>query len=198
MTTHTTVAWSEGRWLHDPADHHIDDAGKLVVTATEKSDAWERTYYGFSVNTANALVRELLHGTAMEVTLNAAFSEQFDQAGIFVRAGAKNWVKAGLEFSDGVLQLGAVVTRGVSDWSVSPVHEWLDKDVVIRVSRHDDSIILRAGVVGEELRLVRVLPCLPDDGSVVEAGPFVCSPSRGGLSIAFSSWTLGPADASLH
>ena len=70
--------------------------------------------------------------------------------------------------------------------------------MVIRVSRHDDSIILRAGVVGEELRLVRVLPCLPDDGSVVEAGPFVCSPSRGRLSIAFSSWTLGPADASLH
>ena len=35
MTTHTTVAWSEGRWLHDPAEHHIDDAGTLVVTATE-------------------------------------------------------------------------------------------------------------------------------------------------------------------
>ncbi len=44
----------------------------------------------------------------------------------------QTWVKAGVEFSDGVLQLSAVVTRGQSDWSTAPVPAWRGQEVTVR------------------------------------------------------------------
>ena len=60
----------------------------------------------------------------MEVSFRLDFSAQFDQAGAFVRVDERTWTKAGVEVSDGEAQLGAVVTREFSDWSVGPVPEW--------------------------------------------------------------------------
>ncbi|MDZ5077826.1 DUF1349 domain-containing protein [Nesterenkonia sp. HG001] len=54
-------------------------------------------------------------GPAVEVTFTANLSEQFYQAGVFVRIDTERWGKPGLERSDGRLQLGAVVTHGHSD-----------------------------------------------------------------------------------
>ena len=48
------------------------------------------------------------------------FTERFDQAGIFVKVDDESSIKAGVELSDGEESLGAVVTRGHSDWSLSP------------------------------------------------------------------------------
>ena len=52
------------------------------------------------------------------------YDQQFDQAGVLVRASETAWVKAGVEISDGVAQVGAVVTHTTSDWSVAPVSSW--------------------------------------------------------------------------
>lgn len=89
-----------------------------------------------------------------------------------------------------------MVTLGVSDWSVAPVPEWQGQRVRVRVSRHGDALTVRAGVDGDELRLVRVAPF--PAGVTAEAGPFLCAPSRPGLSVRFHEWSTGPADASLH
>jgi len=113
---------------------------------------------------------------------------------VFVRADAERWVKAGLEFADGVLNLGAVVTLGRSDWSVAPV-EWNGRTVTVRVSRAVESLTVRARVDGEPFRLVRVAPFVDGD---VAAGPFLCAPTRAGFLARFLSWRIGPADASLH
>ena len=51
-----------------------------------------------------------LTNSAIEVEFTASFSEQFDQAGVFVRASGERWVKAGVEFADGLPHPGAVVT----------------------------------------------------------------------------------------
>jgi hypothetical protein len=63
----------------------------------------------------------------------ADFSSQFDQAGIFVRESDERWIKAGVEQADGVLG-GAVVTDGLSDWSVGAVPEWSGRQVRPRES----------------------------------------------------------------
>ena len=63
-------------------------------------------------------------GTAAEVCFVVDYGEQFDQAGLLVRADAHSWIKAGVEVSDGELQVGAVVTREASDWSLGPVPHW--------------------------------------------------------------------------
>jgi regulation of enolase protein 1 (concanavalin A-like superfamily) len=65
-------------------------------------------------------------GVGVEGTLTTAFTlypkAQFDQAGIMVLVNENCWVKAGIEFTDGVPRLSCVVTNdGFSDWSTQ---EW--------------------------------------------------------------------------
>lgn len=187
------IPWSAGRWSTAPAEvaEHEHD-GTLAVTAAEGSDAWRETYYGFVHDTEHALLAPFAVGTAVEVE----FAEQFDQAGVFVRASPERWVKAGVEFADGLLQLGAVVTDARSDWSVSPVPGWLGGRVLVRVSRSDDALIVRAGVDGGPLQFVRVLPF---DGALdAEAGPLVAAPTRAGFTATFHAWRTTGADAALH
>jgi regulation of enolase protein 1 (concanavalin A-like superfamily) len=168
----------------------------LVVTAVEGSDAWRETSYGFVHDSEHALLAALPTDRAVEVRFVAAFDQQFDQAGVFLRAAADSWVKAGVECADGVLQLGAVVTDPRSDWSVAPVPDWSGRTVTVRVSRSGDALTIRARVDDEPLRLVRVVPF--DPSAEVEAGPFLCAPTRAGLTVRFLSWEVGPADAALH
>ena len=135
----------------------------------------------------------------MEVDFTAAFSEQLDQAGVFVRVTAEHWVKAGVEFSDGACQLGAVATDGASDWSLAPVGDWAGRRVRVRVSSSGNALTVRAGLGDAEepaLQLVRVIPFAPTVEA--EAGPFVCAPTRAGLTVPFHAWRRGAPDASLH
>lgn len=132
----------------------------------------------------------------MEVSFTGDFVAEFDQAGAFVRVSDEEWIKSGVEFADGALQLGAVVTHRFSDWSVAPVPEWAGTHITVRVSRAGDAITVRARSGEEAFRLVRVAHLDPD--APAEAGPLVCAPTRAGLTVRFTSWTLGPADAALH
>src|SRR3954464_4292461 len=117
------MLWSSGTWTAPPVAAS-EDGGDLLVTAVEGSDAWRHTAYGFVHDDAHALLAPLEHPGAVEVTFDAGYDQQFDQAGLMIRADAETWVKTGVEFSDGVPQLGAVVTVGRSDWSVAPVPDW--------------------------------------------------------------------------
>ncbi|MBS1898678.1 MAG: DUF1349 domain-containing protein [Actinobacteria bacterium] len=191
----TDIAWSDGRWTHDPAGT-AEEHGDLVVTAVEGSDAWRVTSYGFVHDSEHALLVPFAVGTAVEVEFTAAFSEQFDQAGVFVRVSAERWVKAGVEFADGRPQVGAVVTDGMSDWSLAPVPEWADRRIQVRVSRGADALTVRAGLSGQPLQLVRVLPF--PAGVTAEAGPFVCAPTRAGLAVRLHAWRVVEADGALH
>ena len=190
-----TLSWSTGRWTTPPVNAELEGLD-LLVTAAEGSDAWRFTSYGFVHDNEHALVADFPQDSAMEVVFTAEFSEQFDQAGLFVVSGPECWVKAGVEFADGHAQVGAVATNPFSDWSVAPVDEWLGRRVRVRVSRSGDAITVRAGLDGQELRLVRVAP-YPEDAAA-EAGPLVCAPSRAGLTVRFHEWSRVPADGSLH
>lgn len=191
----TTVSWSAGHWTHPPIRAE-ESGGDLLVTAAEGSDSWRITSYGFIHASEHALLVPFENEAAVEVEFTATFSQQFDQAGVFVRASDERWIKAGVEFSDGACQLGAVVTDGMSDWSLAPVPEWTDKRVLIRLSRSGDAIVVRARAEGEELRLVRVIP-FPAD-LPAEAGPFVNAPSRAGLTVPLHAWRATEPDVSLH
>ncbi len=191
----TRVPWSAGRWTHPPASAR-EDGDALLVEAVEGSDAWRHTAYGFVHDSEHALLAPLPAGAAVEVDVALAYDQLFDQAGLMVRASADTWVKAGVEISDGLPQLGAVVTRGVSDWSVAPVPEWAGRVVTVRASRFGDALVVRAHAEGEPWRLVRMAPFDPD--APLEAGPYCCAPSREGLVVRFLAWRTTAADAALH
>lgn len=190
------IGWSEGVWLNPPVRAVPLGDGELLVTAREGSDFWRHTSYGFVHDDGHGLLTPLPAGAAMEVGFVVDYDSRFDQAGLLVRVDEQTWVKAGVEHSDGAPQVGAVVTRGVSDWSVAPVPEWSGRRVTVRVSRRDDALTVRARVELEPWRLVRVAPLAPD--AVASAGPYCCAPLRDGLTVRFVGWTSGPADADLH
>jgi len=191
----TDIDWKSGTWTTPPARVEIDDDG-MRVTAVEKSDAWRITSYGFIHDTEHALLVPFEQNSAMEVAFHLDFSAQFDQAGIFVKVDDATWIKTGVERSDGEDSLGAVVTRGMSDWSLSPIPGWHGRLVTVRASRSGDALTIRARVDDEAWRLVRVAPLDPD--ATVTAGPMCCAPSRADLTVHFTSWRIVEADASLH
>ena len=195
---HAADGW-RGGWRHldwlNPPSQVVREQDDLLVTASEGSDLWRTTSYGFVHDTGHALLAEFPDGTAAEVTFIADFSAQFDQAGLLVRADEQQWIKAGVELADGVPQLGAVVTRGVSDWSVAPVPEWSGQAVVVRASRSGDALTVRARSGAEPWRLVRVAPLPPGP---LRVGLMCCAPTRAGLVVRFTDLRLVAGDASLH
>ncbi|UFN45435.1 DUF1349 domain-containing protein [Nocardioides okcheonensis] len=192
--THS-VAWTDGRWTNEPAEVVAEGDG-LRVTAREGSDAWRLTSYGFIHSSEHALLATMDPESAVEVQFRLDLAEQFDQAGIFVKVDDHSWVKAGVELSDGEESLGAVVTRGASDWSLSPVPAWAGRLVTVRGSWSGNALTIRARVDDEPWRLVRVAPL--ETSGPVTAGPFCCAPTRSGLTVHFTSWRTTPPDTGLH
>ncbi|MBI1376568.1 MAG: DUF1349 domain-containing protein [Frankiales bacterium] len=190
-----SLDWSQGRWS-TPPERAVPDGDDLLVTCRAGSDLWRTTAYGFVHDDGHGLLADLPDGSAVEVSFRAELSEQFDQAGLLVRADAEHWVKAGVELSDGVPLLGAVVTRGVSDWSTAPVPQWRGLEVTVRASRSGDALTVRARAGDEPWRLVRVAPI--DPALPWQAGPAACAPTRAGLVVRFTGWRTGAADAALH
>ncbi len=189
-----TIAWSEGTWTREPVSVN-EQGATLAVEAAAESDWWRTTAYGFIHDDGHALVKEFPNESAVEVSFILNYTQQFDQAGIFITSDSKNWIKAGVEYCDGFPQVGAVVTQINSDWSVAPVPEWMNKEVTVRVSRSGDAVTVRAGINGD-LHLVRVAPL--DPSLSWSAGPMFCAPTRAGLVITFTKWSQGEADSELH
>lgn len=193
-TLHWRVGWGAARWLNPPPKARRDQ-DDLLIEASEGSDLWRKTSYGFIHDTGHALLADFPDQTAAEVTFVADFSAQFDQAGLLVRADAERWIKAGVVFSDGVPQIGAVATHGVSDWSVAPVPEWGGAVITVRASRTGDALTVRARAGHEQWRLVRVAP-LPS--GPLQVGLYCCAPTRAGLLVRFTDLRLVAADEALH
>jgi uncharacterized protein len=184
-----------GVWSTAPVDARVVD-GRLLVEAAEGSDAWRTTSYGFVHDTEHALLVPLDGETAVETSFLLDYAEQFDQAGLFLVESPTSWIKAGVEVSDGVPQVGAVVTHGFSDWSVAPVPDWRGREVTIRASRSGDAVTIRARVDAEPWRLVRLAHLEP--AAVVRAGVYCAAPTRSGLVVTFTGYRTTEPDAALH
>ncbi len=195
--TVTTIPWQQMTWLNPP--ERVEARGDaLEVTTRPKTDFWRATGYDFVHDDGHFLGTPLSGDGAIEVTFHGAFSQLYDQAGLMLRAGPDLWIKAGVEWSDGELLASAVVTRGMSDWSVAPLPAGsAGQAITIRASRAGDAVTLRYGV-GEasSLRLLRVA-YLPPEVALL-GGPMCCSPTRGGLVVRFGPIRIGPKDAQLH
>ena len=189
------VGWDTATWLNQPPDARTEDDG-LVVTTAQETDFWRTTSYGFVHDSGHALLTPFPADSAIEVGFDATFDELYDQAGVLVRVDPTTWLKAGIELTDGMPHLGAVVTDGRSDWSLAPVPEWSGRPVTVRVSRSGDAVTVRARVAAEPWRMIRLAPLSPD--ATATAGPFCCSPLRAGLRVRFTRFATGPADTDLH
>ncbi|MEM7061479.1 MAG: DUF1349 domain-containing protein [Pseudomonadota bacterium] len=164
--------------------------GQLHVTTGDRNDFWQGTYYNFQRDDGHFLGCGIEGNFTAQLTFDAEYEELYDQAGLMVRQDEKNWVKTGIEHSDGITNFSVVITReGRSDWSVVGV-PWLHGPQQIRLTRVGNSVIVHH-LSTNAWRLMR-LGELPLSGDVL-VGPMTCSPQRKGLKARFLELDIGPA-----
>ena len=181
--------FTQGSWLNAP-ENWSDDGAQLRVTTDEKTDFWRKTAYGFIRDSGHFFGTEINGDFTAQLHVAAQYSALYDQAGMMVRVDTQNWIKCGVELSDGQLLLSSVLTLDKSDWAVSiapamPDGFWLRVTVaqgVIRVQYSTD---------GQRWPLLRLAPFPAASRYLV--GPMCCTPERAGLEVVFSQFSTGPA-----
>lgn len=178
--------WDRWQWLNPPAAMALKGAA-LHVTTGDQTDFWHGTYYGFQHHNGHFLHQPAPAEFSLETTLRADFSQQYDQAGLMIRADDRHWVKCGIEFVGGVAYLAVVVTNGMSDWSQMPLPGF-DGRLQLRLTRVRDAVWVQylEADAWKMLRLAYFPPQL-----AVDAGVMCCSPSRAGLKVVFEAMALG-------
>jgi regulation of enolase protein 1 (concanavalin A-like superfamily) len=182
-------------WHGEPPDWAWVD-GQLHVTTGDRNDFWQGTLYGFYRDDGHFLGRPVGGDFTAQLTFDADYEELYDQAGLMIRRDEKNWVKTGIEYSDGITNFSVVITReGRSDWSVIGV-PGLQEPQKIRLTRAGNAVIVHhKGPDAWRLMRLGELPLDPE----ILVGPMTCSPQRSGLKARFLDLEIGPAiDDPLH
>jgi regulation of enolase protein 1 (concanavalin A-like superfamily) len=177
------------RWLNEPTDWK-GDALSLELRTSDRTDFWRKTFYGFIRDNGHAFLRKVSGDFTASATVIGDYRELYDQAGLFLRIDETKWIKTGIEFTDGLMHFSVVVTNGVSDWSVIPLHEAEPSDPVsVRLTRHDDAVRVQFSIGGAPWQMARLCPFPAEDAKV---GVMACSPQRAGFSARFRDLQIGP------
>jgi regulation of enolase protein 1 (concanavalin A-like superfamily) len=182
------------QWLNEPPVWQADK-GRLRVVTGPKTDFWRITHYGFIRHNGHFYHERRTGDFTIQAKIEAKYEAPYDQAGVMIRVDSANWIKAGVEYTDGLPHFSVVVTRDFSDWSVLPAES--AGPVWLRLTRSGSAILIQYSVDGLSFPMLR-LAYFPEV-SLTEVGLMCCSPEREGLEVEFSSFHIGePVGAALH
>lgn len=183
-------------WLNEPAVHGGNER-ELKLHTDDHTDFWQRTFYGFQRDNGHAYLTPVSGDFSATVAVRGEYEQLYDQAGLLLRIDERNWIKAGIEYTDGLMHFSVVVTNGISDWSVIPLHGSMTSDEVnVRITRHGDAVRVHYSVNGAPWQLARLAPFSAADATI---GAMACSPERNGFEVTFTDLKIGPAISSkLH
>ncbi|MCO6052355.1 DUF1349 domain-containing protein [Mesorhizobium sp. RP14(2022)] len=176
-------------WLNAPLQWSGGPQALSLITG-ERTDFWQSTFYGFERDDGHAFLCPVTGDFTVSAVVLGAYSALYDQAGLMLRIDKRTWIKAGIEFTDGLMHFSVVVTRGVSDWSVVPLPEASPSEpVTMRLTRHGDAVRVQYSIAGKTWQMARLAP-FPDGAAQV--GVMACSPERAGFEAQFYDLTVGP------
>ncbi|PHV30532.1 DUF1349 domain-containing protein [Janthinobacterium rivuli] len=181
--------FKQGSWLNAPENWSADGA-QLRVTTDANTDFWRKTSYGFIRDSGHFFGTQIDGDFTAQLHVAAQYAALYDQAGMMVRIDADNWIKCGVEFSDGQLLLSTVLTVDTSDWAVSLAPAMLD-GFWLRVTVEQGAIRVQYSTDGKLWPLLRLAPFPTASRYLV--GPMCCTPERAGLEVVFSRFSTGPA-----
>jgi hypothetical protein len=173
--------FTHGTWLNTPPEWSIDD-GMLSLTTGESTDFWRKTHYGFIRESGHFLQMPAPHAFTASLVFHGQYETLYDQAGIMLRIDAENWIKCGIEHSDGMTNFSIVVTRGKSDWSVigQPL---IAGPQTVRLTAQNDAVIAHFKTPDDTWQLMRVADFPTSPAAMI--GPTACSPERSGFKASF-------------
>ena len=139
---------------------------------------------------------EVVGDFSPEVVINDYYEELYDQAGLMLRLDAHNWIKTGIEFTDGIQHFSTVITRdGFSDWSVIPLGVRAEP-IQLLLTRYSEALRIQYHQEGQGQMARLGYSLMP---SSVMVGPVCCSPELAGLKVDFEELMIGPLiDRTLH
>ncbi len=183
-----SLSFKDCTWLNKPSVWSATD-DELKVTTDSKTDFWRETFYGFERDSGHFLGATVKGDFTAQIRFRAVYSSLYDQAGLMIRMDERNWIKTGVEFTDGEHALSTVVTAGKSDWSVGKL-KGDPGNVLLRVTVANGALRIQASTDGIFWPLYRLAPI----ASVNECsiGPMCCSPQRAGFECLFSEFEIGP------
>lgn len=184
------------RWLNEPASWEGDERD-LSLKTDAKTDFWRETFYGFVRDSGHAYLRPVSGDFTASATIVGQYEQLYDQAGLMLRLDEQNWIKCGIEYTDGLMHFSVVVTRGVSDWSVIPLHGIAQSDPLsVRLTRHGDAVRVQFRFGDAAWQMARLCPFSAEDAMI---GVTACSPERAGFEATFRDLAVGPPIArALH
>jgi len=169
------------QWLNEPASwQRTGDV--LRVSVDPGTDFWRTTGYGYIHDNGHVYGEPLPGDLDVSVRVRGAFANQYDQAGIMLRADEHTWLKTGLEFFEGRPRLSTVLTMGCSSWMVADLPPGTD-EVTLRVSRRGDAVEVRYAA-GDGAAELAALVFMPPDREML-AGIVCAAPEGSGFSVAF-------------
>jgi regulation of enolase protein 1 (concanavalin A-like superfamily) len=176
-------------WLNEPPEWR-EEEGVLTVTTGARTDFWRETHYGFLRDDGHLRFARVSGDFTAEATVSGDYRELYDQAGLMLRVGERDWIKAGVELVGGRRSLSVVVTRERSDWSTVPAFEAPDP-VRLRLSRHGTAVRVEWSPAGAERYAMLRLAYLPTGAAPSLVGPMCCSPERAGFVARFWDFRVG-------
>jgi regulation of enolase protein 1 (concanavalin A-like superfamily) len=173
-------------WYMQPKQWKIEGQ-KLLVTADPKTDFWQKTHYGYSTDNGHFYFAEYPGDFEATVKITGTYKDLYDQAGLMIRTDYRNWIKSGIEFVNGGINISAVYTRDFSDWSIimradAPATVWL------KLVRKNDSVELSYSVNGKDFEMQRLGYFPPKVKARI--GIMAAAPEGKGFTVAFENFKV--------
>lgn len=193
-----TGNWSEMTWFNPPARVETTADGLLVITDRD-TDFWQTTYYGFRHDNGHFLSRPRAGEFTMTTRFTGRYQTLYDQAGLMVRRDARNWLKCGIEFTDGLCHMSTVATvDGRSDWSAFALGN-LDGALDLRLTRLGDALFVQYRTAPEGSWRMARLAYFPAGFKTLDIGIMACSPQRAGFEAVFHNFSVDdPVSRDIH
>lgn len=171
------------QWFNEPKKWSVEN-NKISITSDPKTDFWRTTHYGYVTDNGHFYYQEVDGDFEITVKVSGSYKDLYDQAGLMIRTDSLHWIKSGIEFVHGTLNISAVVTHTWSDWSIisrkdKPTAIWL------KLVRKNDSAELSYSVNGKDYEMQRLAWFPP--GVKVQAGIMAAAPEGKGFTSVFEN-----------
>jgi len=175
-----------------------ESAHNFTITALPNTDLWRIPTR--DVFTAPILfVKEPLSKfKRVRVTVKVPGTRLYDQGGlVFILPGQpQRWIKAGIEYVDGVAKVGTVVTDRYSDWSLVSLQDPERGEVTVEMEKQGESLwVYMVDGDGKRIAMREVTWVYSGEHTEVMVGTYAARPTEGGsepreLNVTFEQFIL--------